>query len=58
MPTKSFKELVREHVATDRAFARALLRDAVEALLSGDVETGNAILRDYLRAEAITKRAP
>jgi DNA-binding phage protein len=50
VPTKSFKALVQEHVATDRAFAEALLRDGVETLLSGDVDTGKAILRDYIKA--------
>ena len=50
MPTKSFKELVQKHVADDPAFAEALLRDGVETLLSGDVETGKAILRDYIKA--------
>jgi hypothetical protein len=50
LPTKSFKALVQEHVATDRAFAEALLREGVETLLSGDVDTGKAILRDYIKA--------
>jgi DNA-binding phage protein len=50
VPTKSFKELVQEHVARDPAFAEALLRDGVETLLSGDVDTGKAILRDYIKA--------
>ncbi len=50
MATKSFKELVQKHVADDPAFAEALLRDGVETLLSGDVETGKAILRDYIKA--------
>jgi hypothetical protein len=50
VPTKSFKGLVQEHVATDPAFAEALLRDGVETLLSGDVDTGKAILRDYIKA--------
>jgi hypothetical protein len=50
VPTKSFKALVQEHVATDRAFAEAPLRDGVETLLSGDVDTGKAILRDYIKA--------
>jgi hypothetical protein len=50
MPTNSFKQLVQEHVATDRTFAQALLRDGVETLLSGDVDTGKAILRDYIKA--------
>jgi DNA-binding phage protein len=50
MATKSFKELVRKHVADDPAFAEALLREGVETMLSGDVDTGKAILRDYIKA--------
>jgi hypothetical protein len=48
--TRSFKKLVRHHVATDPAFAEALLREGVETMLSGDVETGKTILRDYIKA--------
>src|ERR1700680_2727430 len=48
--TKSFKELVQHHVATDPDFAEALLREGVETMLSGDVETGKTILRDYIKA--------
>ena len=50
MATKSFKELVQKHVADDPAFAEALLREGVETMLSGDVDTGKAILRDYIKA--------
>jgi DNA-binding phage protein len=50
VPTKDFKELVQEHVAKDPGFAEALLREGVESLLSGDVDTGKAILRDYIKA--------
>jgi hypothetical protein len=48
--SKSFKELVQHHVATDPAFADALLREGIEAMLGGDVETGKTILRDYIKA--------
>jgi hypothetical protein len=48
--TKSFKELVQRHVKSDKKFAEALLREGVDALLSGDVETGKTILRDYIKA--------
>ena len=48
--TKSFKELVQHHVATDPAFADALLREGIETMLGGDVETGKTILRDYIKA--------
>ena len=36
--------------ARSRRFAEALLTEAVELLLSGEVETGKAILRDYINA--------
>jgi len=41
---------VQAHVAADPAFAQALLQEGVEAFLSGDVETGKSILRDYIKA--------
>jgi DNA-binding phage protein len=48
--TKSFRELVQRHVKDDAKFAEALLREGVDAMLSGDVETGKTILRDYIKA--------
>jgi len=45
-----FKDLVQRRMAGDRAFAEALLREGIDAMLSGDVETGKAILRDYIKA--------
>ena len=36
--TKDVKELVRHHVRTDKRFAEALLREGIDALLSGDVD--------------------
>jgi DNA-binding phage protein len=48
--TSSFKELVQQHVAKDPAFATALLREGIDIMLSGDVDTGKAILRDYIKA--------
>jgi hypothetical protein len=48
--TKSFRELVQRHVRDDALFAEALLREGVDAMLSGDVETGKTILRDYIKA--------
>jgi hypothetical protein len=35
--TKSFKELVQSHVKGDKKFAEALLREGIDAMLSGDV---------------------
>jgi hypothetical protein len=48
--SKSFKELVQGSVKTDKKFAEALLREGVDAMLSGDIETGKTILRDYIKA--------
>ena len=48
--TRSFKETVKARVERDEAFREALLREGVECLLSGDVDTGKAVLRDYINA--------
>jgi len=48
--TKSFKELVQKRVASDPAFGAALLREGIDVMLAGDVDTGKAILRDYIKA--------
>jgi DNA-binding phage protein len=48
--TRSFKDLVQRHVAADPAFGEALLRQGVDTMLAGDVDTGKAILRDYIKA--------
>ena len=49
-PSRSFKDLVGQRLNADPAFAEALLREGVEALLQGDLETGKTILRDYIKA--------
>ena len=48
--TREFKETVRDRAQADPAFRAALLSEAIELLLSGDVETGRALLRDYINA--------
>jgi DNA-binding phage protein len=48
--TRSFKELVQRRVASDAAFGEALLREGIDTMLNGDVDTGKAILRDYIKA--------
>lgn len=48
--TREFKETVRARVQRDAAFRRELLREAVESFLQGEVETGKAMLRDYINA--------
>lgn len=34
----------------DPAFREALLKEAVECLLAGDLEAGEIVLRDYINA--------
>jgi hypothetical protein len=48
--TRSFRELAQRNVANDPAFAAALLREGIDTLLAGDVDTGKTLLRDYLEA--------
>src|ERR1700732_5144819 len=48
--TRSFKELVRRNVAGYPAVNEALLREGIDTMLTGDVDTGKAILRDYIKA--------
>ena len=48
--TRSFKETVRARAERDPAFRDALLTEAVDQFLAGDVGTGKAVLRDYINA--------
>jgi len=48
--TRAFKDLVADRAARDPEFRIALLTEAVDLLLAGDVEIGKAILRDYVNA--------
>ena len=48
--TRSFKDTVRARVQADPAFRTALLAEAVNAFLGGDVDTGKSVLRDYINA--------
>ncbi len=48
--TRDFKATVQARVARDPKFRKALLREGVECLLSGDLDTGKAVLRDYINA--------
>lgn len=48
--TRDFKETIQERASRDARFREALLKEAVDALLSGDVETGKTVLRNYINA--------
>ena len=58
--TKHFKETIQGRAQRDPAFRKALLEEGIECLLAGDVDTGKALLRDYINAtvgfEELSKR--
>jgi DNA-binding phage protein len=48
--TRDFKETIRARVERDPKFRKELLREGIEAMLAGDVDTGKTVLRDYINA--------
>jgi hypothetical protein len=48
--TRSFNALVQRSVTVDPVFGAALLREEIDTMLTGDVDTGKAILRPSLRS--------
>jgi len=48
--THDFKETIRTRAQSDPDFRQALLREAVECIVNGDLDTGKAVLRDYVNA--------
>ncbi len=48
--TRDFKETIQARVERDPTFREELLREGIECLLSGDLDTGKAVLRDYINA--------
>lgn len=50
MPTRDYKETIRARVQADPAFKDALLKEAMNCMLSGDLDTGKAVLKDFIKA--------
>ena len=48
--TKDFKDTIQARTQRDPAFRKALLKEGIECLLASDVDTGKAVLRDYINA--------
>jgi hypothetical protein len=46
--TKDFNETVKSKIQQSEGFRRALLREAVGCMISGDVETRKSVLRKYI----------
>lgn len=48
--TREFKETIQARIRAGRKYRKELLREGVETLLAGDLDTGKAILRNYINA--------
>ena len=48
--TREFKSTIWERMQRDPELREALLQEGVACLLAGDLETGKAVLRDYINA--------
>ena len=48
--TRSFKETIKARAERDPEFRMGLFREAIEAMLSDDLETGKVLLREYVNA--------
>ena len=48
--TRTFKRTIEARIRRDPAFREELFKEGVDCLLSGDVDTGKAVLRDYINA--------
>jgi hypothetical protein len=47
---RDFKETIRDRVQRDPKFRKELLREGLEAMLSGEIDVAKTILRDYINA--------
>ncbi len=48
--TREFRTTLLARARQDADFRRAILKEGIDALLTGDVDTGKVILRDYINA--------
>ena len=48
--TRNFKETIQARALRDSEFRTGLLKESVESMLAGDMETGKILLRDYINA--------
>ena len=48
--TREFRETVQARVRRDPEFAKALLSEAVQAMLAGELDVGKSLARDYINA--------
>jgi DNA-binding phage protein len=48
--TRDFKDTVRARAQTDPKFRLALIEEAIESLIEGDLDGGRSILSNYINA--------
>jgi DNA-binding phage protein len=48
--TRDFKDTVRARAQRDAKFRLALIEEAIESLIDGDLDGGQSILSDYINA--------
>ena len=48
--TRDFKETVQARARRDPVFREGILKEGIECLLAGDLDTGKILLRDYINA--------
>ena len=46
--TRAFRTTLMQRAQQDEEFRQSLLKEGIDMLLSGDVESGKAMLRDYI----------
>lgn len=63
--TREFKQTIKARTHRDATFRREILREGVESMLAGDLDTAKIILRDYIDATVgftevarVTHRSP
>ncbi len=48
--TRDFRDTIQARARRDSAYREAMLTEAINSFLSGEVDVGKAILRDYINA--------
>jgi len=48
MATRKFSDTIKDDLETNAEFRGALLSEAMACMVSGDVETGKVVLREYV----------
>ena len=46
--TRSFNDTIKSRIQQSEGFRRALLREAIGCMITGDLETGKSMLRKYI----------